>query len=39
MRVTKTFDVVDNVVVGRVRLRNLDNARWSYLDAAGRELG
>ena len=38
---TKTFDVVGNVVAGRLRVRGgdaLDNAQWSYLDAAGREI-
>jgi hypothetical protein len=38
---TRTFDVVGNVVVGRVRARDrfaLDDARWSFFDARGREV-
>jgi hypothetical protein len=38
---TRTFDVVGNVVVGRVPVEHgseLDYARWSYLDHAGREV-
>jgi hypothetical protein len=37
----RTFDVVGNVVVGRVTVRDgyeLDDARWTFLDAAGREV-
>jgi hypothetical protein len=36
---TRTFDVVGNVVVGRVEVRgryDFDNARWSFFDASGR---